>query len=133
MKDLGRAFGCVERCFCHKHWLDILCTRNVFFFLFEFLIFLLFFFLWLFCFVTFAILGMWLYRGNVRLFEVSIFICLQTIFRKHGKHKNYIDTLFALEHFLYLDPLLPTVFLQMVCVRVCVFGFFFLLLILMVK
>lgn len=125
MKDLGRAFGCVERCFCHKHWLDILCTRNVFFFLFEFLIFLLFFFLWLFCFVTFAIWGMWLYRGNVRLFEVSIFICLQTIFRKHGKHKNYIDTLFALEHFLYLDPLLPTVFLQMVCVRVCVFGFFF--------
>lgn len=38
MKDLGRAFGCVERCFCHKHWLDILCTRNVFFFdSFEFL------------------------------------------------------------------------------------------------
>lgn len=70
----------------------------------------------------------------MRLFEVSIFICLQTIFRKHGKHKNYIDTLFALEHFLYLDPLLPTVFLQMVCVRVCVcLVFFFLLLILMVK
>lgn len=34
MKDLGRAFGCVEGCFiCHKHWLDILRTRNVFFFL----------------------------------------------------------------------------------------------------
>lgn len=53
MKDLGRAFGCVEGCFfffCHKHWLDILCIRNVFFFL-EILLCEFFYF------VTFAIWG----------------------------------------------------------------------------
>lgn len=87
---------CVRLCrgmffFCHKHWLDILCTRNVFFFLESFM--------WV-CFCDICHLGDGAVQKECTLVWGIHCICLQTSFRKHENHKkNYIDT------FLHLNIL----------------------------
>lgn len=81
MKDLGRVFGCVERCFIlsqtmagHSVYQKCFYLENL-----QWAVFL-----------TLAIWGMRLYKRNVRLCEVS-FICLQTI-SEHENPETDIDT-----------------------------------------
>lgn len=80
MKDLGRVFGCVERCFISSNNDWTFCVPEVFLFRNP---------QWV-VFLTLAIWGMRLYKRNVRLYEVSFF-WLQTV-SEHENPETDIDT-----------------------------------------